>query len=50
MIEVDASVNRRTMVNLTDANSFHNRAKAERSEAIPFDLMVNPFSKKLKIC
>ena len=48
-MEVVARVSRRTIVNLTDANSFHNRSKAGRSEAIPFDLMMNPFSRKLEL-
>jgi hypothetical protein len=50
MIEVAARVSRRTMVNLTDANNFHNRSVAERSEAISLELMLNPFSIKLKVC
>jgi hypothetical protein len=49
MMEVVASVSRRTMVNLTDANSFHNRSKTGGSEAIPFDLIVNPFSRKFVV-
>jgi hypothetical protein len=46
-IEVAARINRRAIVNLTEANVFHNRSATERSDEISFEFIGNPLSTKL---